>query len=275
MATYVIGDVQGCRAALEDVLSACHFDPAQDRVYFAGDLVARGPDSLGTLRLIRQLGSAADSVLGNHDLNLLAVAHGAAKFKPKDRTEAVLQAPDTPELLTWLTQRPLLIELPEQHLLTHAGLWPTWSAATAIRLAREAEQQLRSPALPTWLAQMYGNTPDQWSESLTGADRLRFIINAFTRLRMLTPDGRLELRFKEHPDDAPAELTPWYIWPNPELSPYTVVFGHWAALQGRLPAPQAGWPRAVATDTGCVWGGHLTAWRLEDGQRFHSRPGLQ
>lgn len=269
MAHYAIGDVQGCRAALEDLLERIAFDPAADRLYFAGDLVARGPDSLGTLRLLHQLGHSVDSVLGNHDLHLIAAHHGYAQLKPKDGTLPILLAHDRDLLLGWLTQRHLLIELPGGHVLTHAGIPPIWDLATARHCAREVEQALRGPGLHTFLAGMYGNEPAGWSDALTGSTRLRVITNYLTRMRLVDADGALDFSHKEELATAPAGLTAWFEVPNPGLGDTRVLFGHWAALQG-----DTGHSGHVALDHGCVWGHSLCAWRLEDGQRFHSQPGL-
>jgi len=270
MANYAIGDVQGCRAALEDLLERIRFDPAGDRLWFAGDLVARGPDSLGTLRLIRGLGDSADSVLGNHDLHLIAAWQGLAVIKPKDGTAPILAAPDRDALMDWLRRRPLLLDLPGDHVLSHAGIPPAWDLATARACAREVEQALRGPALRDFLAAMYGNEPAGWSPALTGATRLRVITNILTRMRLLDDSGALDFAHKEELDTAPPGLHAWFALPNPGLGGSRVIFGHWAALQG-----WTGSPRHIAVDTGCVWGGTLCAYRLEDGQRFHSRPGLK
>lgn len=197
MAHYAIGDVQGCRAALEDLLERIAFDPAVDRLYFAGDLVARGPDSLGTLRLIHGLGPlVADSVLGNHDLHLIAVHHGLARARSKDNTQAILDAPDRQPLMDWLQQRHLLLELPGHHVLTHAGIPPVWSLAQARQHAREVEQALRGPDARDFLAAMYGNEPAGWDDSLAGTTRLRVITNFLTRMRLLDPQGGLDFAFK-------------------------------------------------------------------------------
>lgn len=268
MATYVIGDVQGCRAALEDLLDRVRFDPSADHLYFAGDLVARGPDSLGTLRLVHSMGAAADTVLGNHDLHLIAAHHGLATLKDKDRTSNILTAPDRDALMTWLSARPLLIDLPG-HVLTHAGLPPDWSPAQARQRAREVEAALASDPRP-FLAAMYGNTPAGWQDDLAGSDRLRAITNHLTRMRLIADDGRLDFTHKEALETAPPGLRAWFDIANPQRGDTRIVFGHWAALQGKT-----GVDHAIAVDTGCIWGNTLCAWRLEDGQRFSSRPGLQ
>jgi len=274
MAHYAIGDVQGCRAALENLLDTIAFDPSQDRLFFAGDLVARGPDSLGTLRLIHALGSAADTVLGNHDLHLIAAHHGLATLKAKDGTQPILDAADRGSLMTWLQSRPLLIELPhvtdQRHVLCHAGWLPQWSLAQASAHAREVESALRGPAARDFLMHMYGNEPARWQDELTGLTRMRVITNVFTRMRLLHDDGALDFLHKDSPNTAPAGLKPWFASDLRAIGDTRILFGHWAAILGITHKPQC-----IALDTGCVWGNHLTAYRLEDGQRFFSRPGLQ
>lgn len=274
MAHYAIGDVQGCRAALENLLDTLAFDPAQDRLYFAGDLVARGPDSLGTLRLIHDLGAAADTVLGNHDLHLIAAHHGLATLKAKDGTLPILDAPDRTALMTWLQARPLLIELPDvaaqPHVLCHAGWLPGWTPAQARDHAQEVEVALRGADALSYLANMYGNEPAIWRDDLAGTTRLRAITNVFTRMRLLHADGALDFLHKDSPNTAPSGLKPWYAADLHALGSARIIFGHWAAILGITHQPQC-----IALDTGCVWGNHLTAYRLEDGRRFHSRPGLQ
>lgn len=270
MALYVVGDVQGCYAALEDLLAQVAFDPARDTLWLAGDLVARGPDSLSVLRLVRDLGGAAETVLGNHDLHLLAVHYGISEVRNKDRTRPVLEAGDRLELMDWLRHRPMLLEDPEHDLvLTHAGIPPCWSLATARALAREVEAVLRGPNVAEFLMHMYGNEPARWSDALTGMTRLRVITNHLTRMRLLREsDGALDLEYKEELEGAPPGLRPWFEFPNPGLATRRVLFGHWAALAGRT-----GNPRFVGLDTGCVWGGHLTAFRVDDEQVFTSRRG--
>lgn len=270
MALYAIGDVQGCHAALEDLLAQVAFDPEHDTLWLAGDLVARGPDSLAVLRLVRDLGGAAETVLGNHDLHLLAVHYGIAQAKPKDRTRPILDAEDRLELMHWLRHRPLLLEDQARGIvLTHAGIPPCWSQDTARQLAREVEAELQGPGIANFLMHMYGNEPACWSDSLTGMTRLRVITNHFTRMRLLhEADGALDLAFKEELETAPPGLRAWFEFPNPGITAERVLFGHWAALGGRT-----GNPRFVGLDTGCVWGGHLTAYRVDDAQIFTSRHG--
>lgn len=286
MRHFVIGDVQGCRAALEDLLARIDFDAANDQLFFAGDLVARGPDSLGTLRLIKSLGSAAQTVLGNHDLHLLAAFHGHASVKPKDRTQAVLDAPDAAELMTWLQQQPLLIELPSVSsvakiaplstppstcaILTHAGLPPQWTVAQARARAAEVEEALRGSHTNAFFAAMYGNEPSAWCDDLSGPERLRVITNHFTRMRLINANGQLQFQHKSGNEHLPEGFKAWFDWPTVRSASERVFFGHWAALNGITHTPQA-----IALDSGCVWGNHLTAYCLETGVRHISTPGLQ
>ncbi len=269
MALYAIGDIQGCREALEDLLDLIRFDPATDRLWFAGDLVARGPDSLGVLRLVKGLGVAADSVLGNHDLHLLAAHYGLARPKSRDLTQPIFDAPDRPALMEWLRQRPLLLEDKALDcVLTHAGIPPGWSHEKTRALAHEVETALQGPGITDFLQDMYGNEPARWSDNLSGTTRLRVITNFLTRMRLVSADGSMDFAFKEDLATVPDGLLPWFHIPNPALHTRQVLFGHWAALNG-----QTDNPRFVALDTGCVWGGHLTAYRLDDGKSFASRRG--
>jgi bis(5'-nucleosyl)-tetraphosphatase (symmetrical) len=269
MRHFLIGDVQGCRAALDDLLARIAFDPATDQVFFAGDLVARGPDSLGTLRLIKGLGSAASSVLGNHDLHLLAAYHGHASVKPKDLTESVLNAPDAAELMHWLQHRPLLICLPANALLTHAGLPPQWSLEQAQIFAAEVEAALRGPQAEAFFAAMYGNHPSAWHPNLVGTERLRVITNHFTRMRLIDADGHLQFQHKADNSNLPAGFKAWFDWPSVRPTAQRVFFGHWASLHGITHQPNA-----IALDSGCVWGHFLTAYCLETGEYTTSTPGL-
>lgn len=256
MATYAIGDVQGCHDELLALLDEIRFDPGRDQVWFVGDLVNRGPQSLATLRTIRDLGEAAVSVLGNHDLHLLAVAAGISRTKHRDTFGDVLGAPDRDELLHWLRHRPLLHRDREFYLI-HAGLPPQWTMADAVELAREAETALRQDAHPELLWHMYGNRPDRWSETLAGWDRLRFIINCLTRLRFCSADGQADFKQKGRPGTQPAGLLPWFEAPGRRSAGARIVFGHWSTLGFHVSQG------AYCLDTGCLWGGELTALRLD------------
>ena len=272
MATYIIGDIQGCHADLCALLDRVGFDAARDRAWFTGDLVNRGPASLAALRLVKDLGDRAVVVLGNHDLHLLACRHvDGVRPRPGDTLDDVLAAPDRDELLDWLRTRPLIHHDAKHDLtLVHAGLPPQWSLAEALHLGDEMAALLRGPHIANTLSRMYGNLPDRWDDSLDGAARFRFVINAFTRLRYVTREGRMELKAKGPPGTQRAGLVPWYAAENRRSQDTRVVFGHWSTLR-LTPAEQARY-NVLPLDTGAVWGGHLTAYRIEDGARF-SVPG--
>lgn len=258
MALYAIGDVQGCDEELGELLDELNFLPDRDRVCFVGDLVNRGPDSLAVLRRIRALGAAATVTLGNHDLHLLAVAFGGARTRTGDTLEQLMEAPDRDLLLNWLINQPVMHEEASLGLVVlHAGLPPEWDVPTATACARELEQALRRD--PRGLFEgLYGDQPDRWDPALKGADRLRFITNCFTRLRFLDAEGRLALRAKGSPNKSgAAPLTPWFEAKNPRWRGVRIVFGHWSTLGFYRNAD------VVGLDTGCVWGGSLTALRLD------------
>jgi bis(5'-nucleosyl)-tetraphosphatase (symmetrical) len=258
MALYAIGDLQGCQEPLHRLLGVIGFDPSRDRLWFAGDLVNRGPASLECLRFVKSLGERAVTVLGNHDLHLLCVAEGVEKNRSRDTLDAVLAAPDREELLAWLRARPLF-HVEGGHALVHAGLLPGWSVAKARALAAEVEVALQGPRYRALLERMYGDRPDRWDETLTGFDRLRVTINAMTRVRMIDGAGAMALKFKGEPGEAPAGgLVPWFRAPGRASATHTVVCGHWSALGLHLA------DGIVALDSGCVWGRALTAVRLED-----------
>jgi bis(5'-nucleosyl)-tetraphosphatase (symmetrical) len=256
MAIYAIGDVQGCHAELLTLLEKIAFDPRTDQVWFVGDLVNRGPRSLETLRTICDLGESAICVLGNHDLHLLAVAAGISRTKHRDTFGDVLSAPDRDELLHWLRHRPLLHEKRGFYLI-HAGLPPQWTAEQAVALAHEAETAIRGDEHAEFLAQMYGNQPDLWDVGLTGPERLRFITNCLTRLRYCTRNGRVDFKQKGRPGTQPAELLPWFAVSGRRSAGMNIVFGHWSTLGFHVSEG------AYCLDTGCLWGGELTALRLD------------
>jgi bis(5'-nucleosyl)-tetraphosphatase (symmetrical) len=263
MKTYVIGDLQGCHdqtvALVDRILAQEEQAPS---ILFTGDLINRGPDSLATLRYVHALAAASDgridTGLGNHDLHLLAVANGIRPASGSDTLEHILEAPDGAELLDWLRTRPMAM-LRQGHLLVHGGVLPQWDAAQVMALAGEVEAALRGPAWTGFLAQMYGNQPDAWSDELHGPARLRCIVNALTRLRFCSMDGVMDFKLKESAKADPASgLMPWFEVPGRRTRDVTVVFGHWSALGLMLK------PNLIALDTGCVWGGYLSAVCLDD-----------
>ncbi len=257
MAVYAIGDIQGCHDEFRALLERLAFDPGRDVVWLTGDLVARGPDSLGVLRTVRGLGDAAVTVLGNHDLHLLAIAASGVRKRRDAEFLPVLEAADSAELLDWLAHRPLLHR--DRRLgwtLLHAGLPPQWTLSDAEGAAREVERALQRDRAP-FLQAMYGDEPSRWSDTLAGSERLRFIVNCLTRLRYVDGRGDLLLGLKCAPDEAPATALPWFRHPGRRTAGERIVFGHWSTL-GHVAADGA-----VGIDTGCVWGGSLCAVRLD------------
>lgn len=256
MATYIIGDVQGCFDQLQALLKKIQFNPDQDRLGFTGDLVNRGPKSLETLRFIKSLDDPI-VVLGNHDIFLLALAYGF--FEPKLTTllDEIIQAQDSNELLTWLRQQPLIHYDPKlSYVLTHAGIPPQWSVEQAVNYGKEVHNALRHDTFLDFLGVLEGDEPTIWKESLTGWDRLRYIVNAFTRMRFCTQTGELEFSAKMTTSPDPARFKPWFDWYQPSVD---IIFGHWASLEGHCDNP-----KCYAIDTGCVWNNTLTAIRVED-----------
>ncbi len=256
MAIYAIGDIQGCFDQLQRLLDKINFNPAIDQLWFAGDLVNRGPDSLETLRFIKGLGDSAICVLGNHDLHLLAVSRKTRKTKRDDSLQEILNASDCDELLLWIRHRPLIHRM-EHFCLIHAGLPPQWDVEQASTLAREVEEILVSDDYEILLKEMYGDAPNQWSDTLEGWNRIRLIINCFTRLRYCNYDGKLDLSCKATPGNQPKNLVPWFKIKNRRSRSTCIIFGHWSAL-----GFHAG-DNCYCIDSGCVWGGHLTALRLD------------
>jgi bis(5'-nucleosyl)-tetraphosphatase (symmetrical) len=259
LALWAIGDLQGCCTEFDQLRQAIGFRPDRDQLWLTGDLVNRGPQSLAALRRVRELGANVVTVLGNHDLHLLALAHVPGQRERKNDTLAeILQAPDHGRLLDWLLERPLLHQdLTRNDVLLHAGLVPQWSAAQAATLAREVEAALRSDPQPL-LSSMYGDLPEQWNPALEGLERLRFVINVLTRMRVCTRAGRIDLRQKGPPDGVQPPWLPWFAVPGRAAADSRVICGHWSAL-GLLRRRDI-----VALDTGCVWGGALTAVNLDD-----------
>jgi len=263
MPSYAIGDIQGCHKELQRLLEHIKFDPAEDSLWFVGDLVNRGPDSLAVLRFVRSLGDRAITVLGNHDLHTLAVAHGHLKYHRNDNIDDILDAEDCDELMNWLRHQPLLHHDAKLNFtMLHAGLPPQWDLATAQACANEVESVLQGSEYVEFLENMYGNKPDTWDDKLQGIERLRFITNCFSRLRYCDASGRLALEEKGKPGEQPFGLMPWFNVPGRKSSTMRIVFGHWSTL-GTVESDTV-----YAVDTGCLWGGTLTALRLEDCQAF-------
>lgn len=265
MPLYAIGDIQGCYAEFRQLLELIRFSPDRDRLWLVGDLVNRGPDSLGVLRDVKALGDAAVTVLGNHDFHLLTVARGHARAHRQDTIGPILAAPDRDALIDWLSARPLVV-VEDELLLVHAGLLPQWTAATALMLAREVEAMLGSDRADAFLAVLYGDEPRAWRDDLEGFDRLRVVVNACTRLRFCRADGMMELKEKRGPERAPDGFEPWFEHENRASADKTIVCGHWSALELKLA------PNLLMLDSGCLWGGTLTAIRLED-RRVYQVPG--
>ncbi len=256
----LIGDIQGCDGALQALLEKSGFSPSRDRLVLLGDLVNRGPASLATLRRLQALGDAASCLLGNHDLHLLAMAGGVRQPHRGDTVADILQAPDRHALLDWLRwQR--LAQLESGWLCVHAGVLPAWSTAQTLTLAAEVEGALRGQALQDFLEGMYGNAPAQWQDDLRGAARARVIVNALTRLRFCSPEGVMDFDTKEGAGAAPAGFMPWFDVPGRASAGQPIAFGHWSTL-GLIDRPDL-----LALDTGCVWGGRLSAARVDGGRR--------
>ena len=255
MAHYLIGDLQGCDAPLARLLARISFSPSRDTLYLLGDLVNRGPASAAVLRRLMGHGDAARCLLGNHDLSLLAVAHGFRPPHRNDTMDDILAAPDRGAMLEWLRHRAMAMQA-HGILMVHGGVLPQWDAAQVMQLAAEVEAVLRGPTLADFLAHMWGNQPDRWEDGLAGMDRLRVIVNALTRLRFCTPAGVMDLKASGGVDQAPPGLVPWFEVPGRRSAGTTIAFGHWSTL-GYLRRPDL-----IALDTGCVWGGCLSALRL-------------
>ena len=266
---YVIGDVQGCFEALKALLKQIKFDADQDFIWFAGDLVARGENSIGALRFIKKLAEqgAAATVLGNHDLTLLAYARGIKPVKAKDNVQDIIDAIDSDELIDWLRKQPLCLFPNEQTILTHAGIPSLWSAEKTAQLAQEVEAIIAHDdfdVLDNFLKEMFGKEPALWSDQLQGQERIRCIVNYLTRMRLTDVEGRLEYSFKDGLDDPmPEGFKPWFDFESQAAKSHQILFGHWAALNGKTISN-----KIQNVDGGCVWGNQLMAFRLEDQQMF-------
>jgi bis(5'-nucleosyl)-tetraphosphatase (symmetrical) len=257
---YVVGDVQGCSDALERLLAEIGFSASRDHMVVLGDLINRGPQNLATLARLRGLGSSVTCLLGNHDLHLLAVAHGMRPLNQGDTLKDILDSPERDSWIAWLREHRLAVH-EQGWLMVHAGVVPQWDLELTLRLAGEVEQHLRSDNMRDFLRVMYGNEPSRWDDSLTGNDRLRFVVNVLTRVRFVKPDGTLELKVKEGASGAPNGHVPWFEAPERKTQGVPIAFGHWSTL-GLVNRPDL-----LALDTGCVWGGRLSAMRIDDGRR--------
>jgi bis(5'-nucleosyl)-tetraphosphatase (symmetrical) len=274
MGTYAIGDLQGCYSELQDLLDKINFDENNDRLWFVGDLVNRGPESLDCLRFVKSLNENAKTVLGNHDLNLLAIGNEVRKPHKKDTVDEVLCADDVNELLTWLKNRPLLVNDPDlDFTMVHAGLAPQWALEQAIELAEETESLIKSDQFNGFLHHMYGDHPDTWSDSLIDYDRHRFIINCFTRIRYCDVNGKLDLYEKGAPGTQAESLIPWYAMPDRKTKNNKIIFGHWSTVHMGNEKNFKQY-NVYPLDTGCLWDGELTAMRLED-EKLYSVPSRQ
>ncbi|MGH1485787.1 MAG: symmetrical bis(5'-nucleosyl)-tetraphosphatase [Cellvibrionaceae bacterium] len=260
MASYAVGDIQGCLKPLQALLIHTEFNPQKDTLWVAGDMINRGPQSLQTLRFLYHLRNSIKVVLGNHDLHLLAVAAGYRQASYSDTLDEILTAADRDTLLEWVRQQPLIHHDKDLgYTMVHAGIPPQWSLKKTLQYAKEIEQVLQSKKINGFLASMYGNQPDTWNKHLKGKDRWRLITNYLTRMRFCTPSGRLELNMKAGVNTAPPGYLPWYAHENRKTQNDKIIFGHWAALEGKTDHQNV-----FALDTGCVWGGKLTMMRLED-----------
>ena len=263
MAIYFVGDIQGCFSELSLLLEQVKFNKKKDELWVAGDMVARGTQSLETLRFIISLGSSAKVVLGNHDLHLLATYHKIKKEKTKDHLIDILNAPDVESIMQWLANQPLIQKIDNEEVyMSHAGLTPQWSPATALKQAQKAQKHLSSKKRIKWLKSMYGETPNSWEKAETEIEKFRFTINSLTRMRFCYKDGSLDFEHKSTPKSSPENLKPWFSFPD-HLKGVHWIFGHWASLLGNCSNPNA-----FALDTGCVWGNHLTLLRWHDKQLF-------
>ena len=264
MATYAVGDIQGCYSALKELLDSVDFSPSRDTLWAAGDLINRGPENLNTLNYLHSLGDAFKCVLGNHDLHFLAVAKGSQQLKRKDTIQDLLTAKNHQTLVDWLLQQPLIHH--DDHLnitMVHAGIPPIWSLKEALERGEEVQKVLKSKHAKVFFDNMYGNTPNIWHKKLNGAERLRIITNYFTRMRFCDAEGQLELETKTGPQQAPKGFAPWFSYRDHKIKKKTVIFGHWASLEGNTNTDHF-----IALDTGCVWGGALTMLNLKTKEKI-------
>ena len=259
MTAYAIGDIQGCYKNFMCVLEQVDFNPKYDTLWVAGDMVNRGPENLATLKYLISLGDRVKTVLGNHDLHLLATAFNTRDMKPSDTFDDILNSREFDDIIAWLRHQPLLTVSPSpEFVMVHAGIPPIWSLEEAQERAREVEQILRSHQISDFLDHMYGNEPDTWSDELTGFERLRTITNYFTRMRFCDPNGKLEFTATAGAEQGPEGFLPWYAYPNRKTKEHRLIFGHWAGIEGHTNTPNV-----HALDTGCVWGRKITLLNLE------------
>jgi bis(5'-nucleosyl)-tetraphosphatase (symmetrical) len=268
MSTYAIGDLQGCYAELQDLLNKINFDENNDHLWFVGDLINRGPASLQTLRFVKSLGDSAKVTLGNHDLHLLAVANNVRKPHRKDTLDEILNADDADELIEWIRHLALLVTDPDLGFtMVHAGFPPQWTLGQAKELAHETETLLQGHQFNDFIHHMYGNEPDTWSDDLKDNDRHRFIINAFTRVRYIDENGKLNIKVSSAPGTQDESLTPWYALPTRKTKDDKIIFGHWSTVHLGIEQDFKQY-NVYPLDTGCLWGGTMTAMRLEDEELF-------
>jgi bis(5'-nucleosyl)-tetraphosphatase (symmetrical) len=264
VADYIIGDIQGCFDGLKKLLTSVSFDPTKDKLIAVGDLIGRGPQSLETLQYLYSLGQQFDTVLGNHDLHLLAIYSGVRQAKANDKLDKLLGDKNIATYIHWLRGKPLALAIDDNTLVSHAGLYPQWSIKQALQLSDECSALLQSSNWQSHLGQMYGNKPDTWSVALSGDERMRFIINAFTRMRYMYDAKKLEFKFKDAPTLAPQNLLPWFDIPNKNLFDNNrLIFGHWATLAGQTNNKQF-----IGLDTGYIWGQQLTMWQVQNGKKY-------
>lgn len=270
MKHYVVGDIQGCYKGLIKLLNKAGFRPSKDKLWAVGDLVARGPDSLATLEYLYDLGPHFDTVLGNHDLHLIAAAFGIIKPKPQDQLDSLIKNKRFNRYIDFLLQKPLAARPMKNVLISHAGLYPKWSIKKAVKLSAEVEAHLQGNQVSKFLKSMYGNLPNIWNKELTGEARTRFIVNAFTRMRFLNKDYSLDFAAKSHPKNASAHLLPWFNCQNDKLKPsQTLLFGHWASLLGEVPNTLPISATVIALDAGFVWGNEMRLYCIETNELIH------
>ncbi len=269
MKNYVVGDIQGCYKGLRKLLKKAGFRPKKDKLWAVGDLVARGPDSLSTLKYLFDLGPHFDTVLGNHDLHLIAIAYGLATPKAQDNLKPLIDHKHFARYIEFLLHKPLAVQPVKNTLISHAGLYPGWSIKKALKLSKEVQTELSGTNPLKFLKNMYGNQPCAWESSLNGHARNRFIVNAFTRMRYVYEDGSLDFDTKCHPTNSPNHLIPWYACKNKKLtSSHTLIFGHWASLLGEIPEKRPNDANIIALDTGFVWGNTMSLYCIESQQFF-------